>query len=250
MEAYSGFAKVYDLFMDNIPYEEWTDYVKELFAEEGVKDGILLDLGCGTGSVTELLSESGFDMIGIDNSEEMLEIAMEKRTESGLDILYLLQDMREFELYGTVKGVVSICDSINYILDDEDLLDVFKLVHNYLDNEGIFIFDMKTMHEYANVMADNTFAEDREESSFIWENYYDEEEEINQYDLSIFVKEEDGRYRKYEETHLQRAYEQQCVEELIKESGLELLHVYDAFTRELPAEDSQRIYFVCRRPAR
>ena len=250
MEAYSGFAKVYDLFMDNIPYEEWTDYVKELFAEEGVKDGILLDLGCGTGSVTELLSKSGFDMIGIDNSEEMLEIAMEKRAESGLDILYLLQDMREFELYGTVKGVVSICDSMNYILDDEDLLDVFKLVHNYLDNEGIFIFDMKTMHEYANVMADNTFAEDREESSFIWENYYDEEEEINQYDLSIFVKEEDGRYRKYEETHLQRAYEQQCVEELIKESGLELLHVYDAFTRELPAENSQRIYFVCRRPAR
>ena len=250
MEAYSGFAKVYDLFMDNIPYEEWTDYVKELFAEEGVKDGILLDLGCGTGSVTELLSKSGFDMIGIDNSEEMLEIAMEKRAESGLDILYLLQDMREFELYGTVKGVVSICDSMNYILDDEDLLDVFKLVHNYLDNEGIFIFDMNTMYKYEQILADNTFAEDREESSFIWENYYDEEEEINQYDLSLFVQEEDGRYRKYEETHLQRAYEQQCVEELIKESGLELLHVYDAFTRELPAEDSQRIYFVCRRPAR
>lgn len=250
MEAYSGFAKVYDLFMDNIPYEEWTDYVKELFAEEGVKDGILLDLGCGTGSVTELLAESGFDMIGIDNSEEMLEIAMEKREESGHDILYLLQDMREFELYGTVKGVVSICDSMNYILDDEDLLDVFKLVHNYLDNEGIFIFDMNTIYKYEQILADNTFAEDREESSFIWENYYDEEEEINQYDLSLFVQEEDGRYRKYEETHLQRAYEQQCVEELIKESGLELLHVYDAFTKDLPAEDSQRIYFVCRRPAR
>lgn len=250
MEAYSGFAKVYDLFMDNIPYEEWTDYVKELFAEEGIKEGILLDLGCGTGSVTELLAESGFDMIGIDNSEEMLEIAMEKREESGHDILYLLQDMREFELYGTVKGVVSICDSMNYILDDEDLLDVFKLVHNYLDNEGIFIFDMNTMYKYEQILADNTFAEDREESSFIWENYYDEEEEINQYDLSLFVQEEDGRYRKYEETHLQRAYEQQCVEELIKESGLELLHVYDAFTKDLPAEDSQRIYFVCRRPAR
>ena len=250
MEAYSGFAKVYDLFMDNIPYEEWTDYVKELLAEEGIKDGILLDLGCGTGSVTELLAKAGFDMIGIDNSEEMLDIAMEKRYESGLDILYLLQDMREFELYGTVRGVVSICDSMNYILDDEDLLDVFKLVHNYLDNDGIFIFDMNTMYKYREILADNTFAEDREESSFIWENFYDEEEEINQYDLSLFVQEEDGRYRKYEETHLQRAYEQNTVEELIKESGLELLHVYDAFTRELPAEDSQRIYYVCRRPAR
>ena len=250
MEAYSGFAKVYDLFMDNIPYGEWTEYVKELLAEEGITDGILLDLGCGTGSVTELLAKAGFDMIGIDNSEEMLDLAMEKRYESGLDILYLLQDMREFELYGTVKGVVSICDSMNYILDDEDLLDVFKLVHNYLDNNGIFVFDMNTMYKYREILADNTFAEDREESSFIWGNYYDEEDEINQYDLTLFVQEEDGRYRKYEETHLQRAYEQETVEELIKEAGLELLHVYDAFTKELPAEDSQRIYYVCRRPAR
>ena len=117
MEAYSGFAKVYDLFMDNIPYEEWTDYVKELLAEEGIQDGIVLDLGCGTGSVTELLAKAGFDMIGIDNAEEMLEIAMEKREESGLDILYLLQDMREFELYGTVKAVFIIKpsnDTIRY----------------------------------------------------------------------------------------------------------------------------------------
>jgi len=250
MEAYNGFAKVYDLFMDNIPYEEWTEYLKGLLAEGGVRDGIVLDLGCGTGSVTELLAKAGFDMIGIDNSEEMLEIAMEKKTEADLDILYLLQDMREFELYGTVKAVVSICDSMNYILEDEDLLEVFRLVHNYLDNDGIFIFDMNTMYKYQEILADNTFAEDREQSSFIWENFYDEEEQINQYDLSIFVQEEDGRYCKYEETHLQRAYERRCVEELIKESGLELLHVYDAFTRELPAEDSQRIYFVCRRPAR
>lgn len=250
MEAYSGFAKVYDLFMDNIPYEEWTDYVKDLLKEEGIENGILLDLGCGTGSVTELLAKAGFDMIGIDNSEEMLDIAMEKREESGLDILYLLQDMREFELYGTVKGVVSICDSMNYILEDEDLLEVFRLVHNYLDNEGIFIFDMNTVYKYEEILADNTFAEDREESSFIWENYYDEEDEINQYDLSLFVQEEDGRYRKYEETHLQRAYSRERVEELIEESGLDLLHVYDAFTRKIPAEDSERIYFVCRRPAR
>lgn len=250
MEAYSGFAEVYDLFMDNIPYGEWTEYVKELLAEEGIKDGILLDLGCGTGNVTELLAQSGFDMIGIDNSGEMLEMAMEKRDSSGLDILYLLQDMREFELYGTVKGVVSICDSMNYILEDDELLDVLKLVHNYLDNEGIFIFDMNTMYKYRELLADNTFAEDREESSFIWENFYDEEAEINQYDLSLFVRDEDGRYEKYEETHLQRAYERGRVEELIAQSGLELLHVYDAFTKNTPAKDSERIYFVCRRPAR
>ena len=135
---------------------------------------------------TEGLAKAGFDMIGIDNSEEMLEIAMEKREESGLDILYLLQDMREFELYGTVQGVVSICDSMNYILEDEDLMEVFRLVHNYLDDEGIFIFDMNTMYKYEEILADNTFAEDREESSFIWGNYYDEEDEINPFAVDDF----------------------------------------------------------------
>ena len=247
MEAYTSFAQVYDLFMDNVPYEAWGEYLDKLFKEYGIDDGLLLDLGCGTGKITRLLAEKGYDMIGVDYSYEMLDIAKAQSEES---ILYLMQDMREFELYGTVKGVVSICDSMNYILDDEDLLDVFKLVHNYLDNDGIFIFDMNTMYKYREILADNTFAEDREESSFIWENFYDEEEEINQYDLSLFVQEEDGRYRKYEETHLQRAYEQETVEELLKESGLELLHVYDAFTKEEPAEDAQRIYYVCRRPAR
>lgn len=250
MEAYSGFAEVYDLFMDNIPYGEWTEYVRELLAEEGIRDGLLLDLGCGTGNVTELLAASGYDMIGVDNSEEMLEIANEKRERSGADILYLLQDMREFELYGTVRGVVSICDSMNYILEDEELLTVFRLVCNYLDDEGILIFDMNTPYKYREILADNTFAEDREESSFIWENFYDEEDAVNQYDLSLFVREEDGRYRKYEETHFQRAYERTRVEELIREAGLELLHIYDAFTKETPEETAERIYFVCRRPAR
>ncbi len=250
MEAYSGFAAVYDLFMDNIPYEEWTEYVKALLKDEGIEDGIVLDLGCGTGSVTELLAKSGFDMIGIDNAEEMLNIAMEKREESNLEILYLLQDMREFELYGTVRAVVSICDSMNYLLEEEDLEDVFALVHNYLDNDGIFIFDMNTEYKYREINADHTFAEDREESSFIWQNFYDEEEMINQYDLSLFVQGADGRYDKYEETHLQRAYRTETVTELIKASGLELLHIYDAFTKNEPMEKSERIYFVCRRPSR
>lgn len=189
-------------------------------------------------------------MIGIDNSEEMLGLAIEKKERSGQDILYLLQDMREFELYGTVRGVVSICDSMNYITEDDELLTVLKLVHNYLDNEGIFIFDMNTMYKYREILANNTFAEDRDESSFIWDNFYDEDEKINEYDLSLFIREEDGRYRKYEETHFQRAYTQQCVEELIAQSGMELLHVYDAFTKNKPTETSERIYFVCRRPAR
>ena len=133
--------------MDNIPYEEWAEYLMTLLREYNVNNGLVLDLGCGTGNMTELLANAGYDMIGVDNAEEMLEIAMEKRAESGHDILYLLQDMREFELYGTVKAIVSICDSINYITEEEDLLEVFKLANNYLDPQGVFIFDFNTVYK-------------------------------------------------------------------------------------------------------
>ena len=139
MEAYTSFARVYDTFMDNVPYKEWADYLGKILKEYGIDDGLVLDLGCGTGSMTEMLASSGYDMIGVDNAEEMLEIAMEKKVESGHDILYLLQDMREFELYGTVRAVISACDSVNYITDDEDLTEVFRLVNNYLDPEGLFV---------------------------------------------------------------------------------------------------------------
>ena len=111
VEAYTSFAAVYDTFMDNVPYEEWGEYIHGMLCKYGVEDGIVLDLGCGTGTMTEILAGYGYDMIGVDNSEDMLELAMEKRIESGHDILYLLQDMREFELYGTVRAVVSVCDS-------------------------------------------------------------------------------------------------------------------------------------------
>ena len=148
VEAYTSFASVYDKFMDNVPYEEWGGYIHDLLCGYGVRDGIVLDLGCGTGTMTELLAGYGYDMIGVDNSEDMLELAMEKRIASGHDILYLLQDMREFELYGTVRAVVSVCDSVNYITEPEELREVFRLVNNYLDPGGIFLFDFNTEYKY------------------------------------------------------------------------------------------------------
>lgn len=246
MDAYTSFAAVYDTFMDNIPYEEWKSYLKELLKEYGVQDGLVLDLGCGTGTMTELLAADGYDMIGVDNSEEMLEIAREKQIKSGHEILYLLQDMREFELYGTVRAIVSICDSMNYLEDHEDLVQVLKLANNYLDPKGVFIFDMNTVYKYREQLGEQTIAENREESSFIWENYFDEAEMVNEYDLTLFIREEDGRYSKYEETHYQKAFAISEVKEAVKEAGMELVAVYDAFTRKPPREDSDRVYFVVR----
>lgn len=246
MASYESFARVYDLFMDNIPYEEWCEYLHGLLKQYGVEDGLVLELGCGTGSMTELLAERGYDMIGVDNSADMLDIAMEKRDESGRDILYLMQDMREFELYGTVRAVVSVCDSMNYITDEEDLLDVFRLVNNYLDPGGVFIFDMNTLYKYEEILAENVIAENREESSFIWENWYDGEEQINEYDLTLFIRNAEGLYEKYEETHYQRAYEIETVCDLLVKAGLKVEAVYDAFSKDAPRGDSERVYIVAR----
>lgn len=245
METYSGFAEVYDLFMDNVPYEAWSNYLIQILKQNNIEDGLVLDLGCGTGKMTRLLAKAGYDMIGIDLSEEMLGIARAQEPEAS-GILYLNQDMREFELYGTVKAVVSICDSMNYITEEEDLLTVFKLVNNYLDPGGIFVFDMNTIYKYREILGETTICENREEGSFIWDNYYDEEEQINEYDLTLFIKEEDGRYRKYEETHYQRGYDLEKVKALIAEAGMEFVACYGEDSFDPPEEQSERVYFIAR----
>ena len=245
MESYTGFAEFYDLFMDNIPYEEWSEYLISLLKEYGVDDGLILDMGCGTGNITELLAKAGYDMIGIDNSEDMLAEAMDKRYESELDILYLCQDMREFELYGTVAAAVSICDSMNYILEYDELIKVFKLVNNYLDPNGLFIFDLNTIHKYE-CMGDSTIAENREEGSFIWENSYYPDQKLNQYDLTIFAKDEDDRYTKFEETHLQRGYTKDEIKSALAEAGLIFIDSFSAFTKNPITEKDERIYLITR----
>lgn len=243
--AYGSFASVYDMFMDNIPYGQWAQYLCGILQENGVSDGLLLDLGCGTGSMTQLLAKRGYDMIGVDSSPEMLQIAVEKKEASGQDILYLLQDMREFELYGTVRGVISICDSMNYMTDSEDLLQVFRLVNNYLDPGGVFVFDLNTVYKYEN-LGDCVIAENREEASFIWENEYDSQKRLNFYQLSVFLREKNGLYSKHEELHCQRAYTVEEIIRLLEEAGMRFQAVYDAFTHCPPKEESERVYIVAR----
>lgn len=271
MEAYTDFAKVYDTFMDDTPYEEWCEYLIMLLkkhqitpalegdtGEEG-KDHFLaeklsqerntiLDLGCGTGTLTELMAKKGYDMIGVDNAPEMLQIAMEKREASGLDILYLLQDMRELELYGTVGAAISVCDSVNYLLEEEDIVDTFRLVNDYLYPEGLFIFDFNTVYKYETIIGDTTIAENRDNCSFIWENYYHEEEEINEYDLTIFARmEEEELFQRFQETHYQRGYRLEQMLDMVEQAGLRFVEAIDADTHEPVTEESQRIYIVARK---
>lgn len=271
MEAYTDFAGVYDTFMDNTPYQEWADFLTDLIEKYGISEkrqdaeeansvsgsiqekilnsekNLVLDLGCGTGTLTELLYQKGFDMVGVDRSEDMLNAAFAKREFSGSEILYLCQDMRELDLYSTVGTVISVCDSINYLLEDDEVEEVFKLVNNYLYPGGLFIFDFNTLYKYQQVIGDATIAENRDECSFIWENFYHEEERINEYDLTVFVKEPEGDlFRRFTETHFQRGYTLEEMEGFVKKAGMELLFMLDADTHKAPAKESQRIYVLAR----
>ncbi len=256
---YQDFAYVYDEFMDETPYEDWSNRIDELIQKYGVSQkernaqdvldsekNLVVDLGCGTGTLTELLYQKGYDMIGVDNSESMLGIAMTKKAENGSEILYLLQDMRELELYSTVGTIVSVCDSINYILEEEELLEVFSLVNNYLYPGGIFIFDFNTDYKYREVIGDSTIAENREDCSFIWENFYDEEECINQYDVTVFVQEEQELFRRFTETHLQKGYTVEQILGLLEQAGMCLIEVKDADTEGEVRAESERVLVIAK----
>jgi methyltransferase type 11 len=246
MEQYTNFAKVYDLFMDNVPYDKWVERIRDILHKENIFDGLICDLGCGTGAITERLANIGYDMIGIDNSYDMLDIAMEKKYASGNDILYLCQDMREFELYGTVRAIVSGCDSLNYIQDLSGLEEVFSLVNNYLDPGGLFIFDMNTVYKYQNILGENTFSEVRDQAAFIWENTYDNNKRINEYDLNLFIKLENDIYKRFEERHVQRAYTFDEIVSAINSSNMQLEKYLDADTYGDLRENTERILFIAR----
>ena len=195
--------------------------------------------------MTRLMSEQGYDMTGIDNAAEMLQIAAMEPGE--VPILYLLQDMQDLELDGCVRAVYSVCDCVNYVLDEEELQQAFSRVHEYLEEDGVFIFDVNTSYKYTKLLAENTFAESRDEGSFIWDNYYNEEERINEYDLTLFIPEGDELYRRYTETHYQRNYETETLLKLLKNAGFTDICVYDDYTDAPLCEMSERAVFVAKK---
>lgn len=242
MESYKDFAQIYDLFMNDVPYKKWVLYLKRIWNKYNFNPKLIAELGCGTGNITIQLSNKNYDMIGIDISEDMLAIAKQKS--EGLNILYLSQDITQFELYGTVDCIISLCDSLNYILKTNDLFKVFKLVNNYLNPKGLFIFDINTEYKFKNILGTNTFAETKSNAAYIWENFYNKNKKINEYYLNFFIKQTQTNYKRFKEIHYERAYSINTIKKLLKKSNLKLLAVYDAFTFNKPKKDSERIYFV------
>lgn len=243
---YTGFAYVYDKFMDNIPYDEWHSYIHMLLKDYGITDGIVAELACGTGTLTSMLAADGYDMIGIDISYDMLGIA---RSKCPGNVLLLQQDIRELDLYGSAAAMLCVCDGINYMDGTDSLYKVFCRVNIFLDYGGIFIFDLKTMYFYENVLGSRVIADNREDASLIWENEFHKETGINEYLVTIYslCDEENGLFERYEELHRQKAYSIEKVKEVAEKAGLETVAVYNAFTKEEPEENSERVYFILKK---
>lgn len=242
---YSGFAHIYDALMDDVPYGRWADYYHELFRRFGCNTRLGLDLGCGTGNMTMELARRGTEMIGVDLSADMLAVAGEKAKAQGLDILYLNQDMTEFELYGTVDFVVSSLDCVNYITNKNALKKVFRLVNNYLDPGGLFIFDINTEYKLSSVLGSNAFVSDGEEIFWAWQNCYDKKSRLCDFYLTFFEKEGES-YRRFDEVHTERAYSARELTALLEQAGLKVEGVFHDLTFQKPKENSQRLFFVAR----
>lgn len=252
--GYESVAGMYDRVNADIDYKAWADFFDRCFERYMTKKPeIILDLACGTGRMTMELCRRGYDMIGADRSEDMLSVAFERMYDEGMSgkILYLCQDMRSFELYGTVDVVCCCLDSVNYLLSEKDLRECFLTVHNYLNPDGLFLFDVNTPYKFENIYSDNSYVLESEDDDGLlsycgWQNEYDRESRICNFYLSVFTEDADGRYVRTDEVQKERCYDEPTVRRLLTESGFELEGIYGGFDFSEPLEDTQRWYIVAR----
>lgn len=243
---YNILASVYDKFQE-IDYERFIDFYEEIFKRYNIEPKLVLDLGCGTGNITIPLAEKGYDMIGVDLSVEMLEIAAEKARKADKDILFLNQDMSDFELYGTVDAMVCALDGVNYLTEDNQLSDMLSKLHYYLNPGGILIFDINTEYKFRNILDGSTFVYDDKDAYCVWNSEFDQEEGICYFDLNIFTQNPDGTYTRRDEFQEERAYSVEDIKKTVEECNLEFLGVYDNLSFNPPTDQSERLFFVVKR---
>lgn len=256
-DIYSGYGSIsdiYDKINSEVDYKSWADYFEECFRKFlNKKPELILDLACGTGSMTLELASRGYDMIGADGSESMLTKAMDNAYDKGISgILFIRQDMRNFELYGTV-GAVSCClDSVNYLTTDEDIVKCFRCVHNYLDPDGIFMFDLNTPYKFENIYSDNSYIHEiTDEENKInyfcgWQNEYDKETGLCRFYLSVFTENEDGTYTREDEEQTEKCYELEKIKKLLAECGFELCGIFADFNFNSVTDTTERWHIVAK----
>lgn len=247
---YDLIAPIYDRINEEIDYSAWADFIERIVKHNYTagKPELVLDLGCGTGRMTLELAKRGYDMTGIDYSVEMLDAARERSLDAGFDgkILWLSQDMRSFELYGTVDVTVSCLDTVNHLTSPKDLKQCFSLVHNYLIPNGLFIFDVNGKGKFENVYADRSYVMEEEGSVCIWQNYYNEKSRLCDFYITLFAADEDGRYERYDETQRERMYTIKSLKGFLADCGFEFIGAYSDYYFSEASDGDERIYFVAK----
>lgn len=240
-DSYRGFAPLYDALTFDVDYDAIADFVQSRLRAHGISEGLVLDLACGTGTLTRKLAGMGYDMIGIDGSEDMLSVARQKTEDKR--ILYLNQPMEDFELYGTVDAIVCVLDSVNYLTEPETFSQMLSLCANYLNPNGLLIFDVNSIYKFTQVLGEKTYAYETEDIFYSWENEYNPETQLCDLYLTFFVKEEGGLYRRIDEVHVQRAYTDGEIKKALEDAGFSLKGCYDDYQDKSPGAISQRIVY-------
>lgn len=245
MNSYTSFAEIYDKLMkEDFNYNHIADFVENIFSEYNINAKLVCELACGTGNITIPLSERGYDMIAVDKSTEMLNIARAK-TENAGNILFLNQDITKIDLYGTADAFICLIDGINYIIQPNSLLKMFKRIKTcFLEPGGIFLFDISSEYKLKNTIGNNTFINNGNEIFYTWENRYIEDKHLSDMYLNFFVKRKNGSYRRFAERHLQRAYSADEIIKLLRLAGFKKVDLYDGMNFMPPNENSQRIVFA------
>ncbi|MDE5772370.1 MAG: class I SAM-dependent methyltransferase [Ruminococcus sp.] len=247
MSSYSVFARYYDELTANIDYKKRAEYFHEIINKfRSADNNILLDLACGTGSISEEMAKLGYDVIGVDNSQEMLGIAIEKKFDSGLDIQYLCQDMRNIDMFGTIGITICALDSINHLSCIDDVRKVFERVSLFSEYNGLFIFDVNTLYKHRKILADNTFTYETDNLYCIWENSLNKDTDEVRMNLEFFELEKNGLYSRSSDSFSEKAYSEEIIEKLLAGTNFEIIGKYGDDTFESPSETSQRIIYTAR----
>lgn len=243
---YDNFAYIYDNLMDDFDYKQWFDYIQEIFIRYNKNPVEILEMACGTGSLSYYFAKEGYKLTCFDLSDEMLSIAYDK-LKRYKSVKILKQDMTNFNINKKFDSVISICDSINYILDEKDLFKTFTNVYNHLSDDGIFIFDINSYYKLKEVIGHNTFVDDRDNIFCTWQNYFDEEEDISEFYLTFFYSGEGNNFIRFDEVHQEKAYKIHEIKINLRKAGFANIDTYDAFTFHKPSENSERINFIARK---
>ena len=245
--SYCNFAEYYDLLTEDIDYNNQAKYLTDIFRENGVSGGILLDLACGTASLSIPLAKSGFDVIAVDESEEMLSVAKSKLDESdNLNVMLLCQSMQDLDLYGTIDAAVCMLDSLNHLDSFEDIKLAVSKVSLFMNVGGIFIFDMNTPYKHKEILGDNTFVIEEDNVFCVWQNEYEEFENTVYMTLDFFEK-KDENYSRTTQYITEKAYDIDKTAKMLIATGFEVITIYDDMSKNPLNEESERAVFVTRK---